>query len=352
MLLYIGTYTTKGSRGIYRCRFDTQSGALAEPALAAETESPSCLALHPTKRFLYAVNELREFGGLPVGAVTAFRIDRPSGDLARLNQRPAAGLEPCHLVTDGSGKYLLVAHFGTGAVEVFALGLEGLVGESVSLIQHHGAGPHWRQEGPHAHGVYLSADNRRAYVPDLGLDAVMVYRFAAETGALDPRALARISLRPGAGPRRLAFHPAGRFVYLLNELDSTITALTLDRETGIPKEVQTLSALPESFNGANTAAEIEVHPNGKFLYVSNRGYHGLGVFAIEARTGRLAPIQHVPAQGLEPRHFALDPAGKWLVVANQNTNGLSVFRVDGSTGSIEPCASSVDVPTPTWVQWV
>ncbi len=282
--VYVGTYTEEGSKskGIYAYRFDPNDGKLTSIGLAAQTINPSFLAVHPNHRFVYAVNEVGNYKGQKSGAVSAFAIDRASGKLTLLNQVASGGADPCYVTVDKTGKYALVANYTGGSIAVFPILADGRLGEASAFVQHtgHGTNPQ-RQEGPHAHSIDLSADNRFAIVDDLGLDETLVYRFDSEKGSLALNDPAFAKAAPGAGPRHFAFHPSGKFAYVINEMGSTVSVFAYDTAGGILHPLQTTSILPRSFTGHNDAAEIEVHPSGKFLYASNRGHDSIAVFAID-----------------------------------------------------------------------
>ena len=289
-LVYFGTYTGAKSKGIYLSRLDLATGTLSTPELAGEAVSPSFLAIHPTRRFLYAVNEVSNFAGKKSGAVTAFAIEAGTGKLARLNQQPSGGDGPCHLNVDATGKYVLIANYGGGSCAAFPVGADGQLGPASAFVQHEGSSVNrQRQQGPHAHGAYLAPDNRFAFVPDLGLDKVLVYAFDTARGSLTPNEPAFGAVPPGSGPRHLTFHPNGKHVYVINEMLCTITAFAYDPERGSLDARQTISTLPrgESVRRGDSTAEIEVHPNGKFLYGSNRGHDTIAVFSIQPDTGAL-----------------------------------------------------------------
>lgn len=344
-LLYVGTYTGPASKGIYLYQFDAGRGTLVPLGVAGETTNPSFLTIDAPRRFLYAVNEVRD------GTVTAFSIDRNTGRLTLLNQQPTGGADPCHLAIDRSGRHLLAANYSGGSVAVFPILADGRIGERSCFIQHQGSSVHPRQAGPHAHGVYLDAANRFAFAPDLGQDKLMVYRLAADAGTLAPNDPAHFAARPGAGPRHLAFAPRGDAAYLINELDSTIDVLTYDAARGTFATMQTVSTLPPDFRGQTTTAEIEVHPSGRFLYASNRGHDSIAFFTIDA-AGRLNLLQHAPSGGKEPRHFAIDPSGQWLLAANQRSDNLVMFRIDQTTGRLTPAGEPTSAPSPVCVQWL
>ncbi len=347
LLVYVGTYTSGGGEGIYLYRLDLADGSLRHVSTAAGVPEPSYLTLAPGGRYLYSVNEVEEFEGARGGAVSAFAVDRKSGALRFVNRRASKGGAPCYVTASASGRFVLVANYAGGNVAVLpALG-DGGLGEAVDVRQDEGSGPNReRQEGPHAHCVVLDPSDRFAYACDLGTDKVMAYRFDRRTGRLTPNAQPWFAARPGAGPRHLTFHPGGRFVYVMNELDSTVTALSFDAAGGTLREVQTLGALPADFAGANTGADIHVAPGGRFLYCSNRGHDSVALFAIDARTGRLTPLGHTPTQGSTPRNFAIDPTGRYLLVANQKSDSVVTFRLDPRTGRPEPAGRSARVPAP------
>jgi 6-phosphogluconolactonase len=343
--VYVGTYTDGTSRGIYRFTFDPSTGAMTEPALAVETKNPSFLALHPSGRFLYAVGEVSSFGGAKSGAVSAFAIDARTGDLSLLNQQASEGTGPCHLVVDKTGRNVLVANYGGGNVAVLPVGPDGRLKPASSVRAHEGSGPHQgRQEKPHAHGIYLDAAERFAFSPDLGADRIFVYRFDAAKGTLEPHGA--VPLAPGSGPRHLAFHPAGKNLYAINELLSTITAFSYDPEKGALDTLQTIGTLPAGFSGTSWTAEVAVSPDGRFVYGSNRGHDSLAVFRVDEETGRLAAAGHVPVGGTTPRHFAIDATGRFVLAGHQGSGGIAVLRLDSKTGMPGPAGSPVKVDKP------
>jgi 6-phosphogluconolactonase len=351
-LVYVGTYT-KTSKGIYAWRLNAASGELEALGLAAEATNPSFLAVDPTRRFLYAVSEVASFAGRKSGAVSAFAIDRRSGRLALLNQAATRGAGPCFVTVDTRGRNVLVANYGGGSVAVLPIDSNGLLGETKDFVQHTGSSVNpQRQQGPHAHSINLSPDNRFAIVPDLGLDHVMVYRFNPAYSTLAANEPPFAAVRPGAGPRHFAFHPSGRFGYVINELQSTVTAFEWDGNAGTLKEVQTISSLPADFSGESSGAEVQVHPSGKFLYASNRGHDSIAVFQIDESKGTLAPIEYVPTQGKTPRNFGIDPTGTFLLAANQNSDNITVFRIDAKTGRLQPTGQKLEVGSPVCVKFV
>ena len=351
-LVYVGTYT-KASKGIYAWRLNTATGQLQPLGLAAETVNPTFLAVHPSRRFLYAVSEISSFQGQKSGAVSAFAIDPKSGKLSFLNQAPSRGAGPCHLTVDSRGRNLLVANYGSGSMAVLSISDDGRLREASDFVQHHGSSlDPKRQQGPHAHSVNLSPDNRFAIVADLGLDQVLVYRFNPAYSALGANEPPFAKVNPGAGPRHFAFHPSGKFAYVINELQSTVTAFTWAADAGTLSEIQTISALPKDFAGESYCAEVQVHPGGRFLYGSNRGHDSIAVFAIDEAKGTLTPVEHVSTQGKWPRHFGIDPSGTLLLAANQNSDNITVFRIDAKTGRLQATGQSLEAGSPVCVKFV
>jgi 6-phosphogluconolactonase len=284
------------------------------------------------------------------GAISAFAIEPADGKLTLLNQQSTRGAGTCHLVIDRTGKHVVVANYGGGSVSCLPIEADGRLGEVVCLMQHKGSSINrHRQEGPHAHGVSLDAVNRFLFVPDLGLDKVMIYRFDENRGILTANDPAFVAAVAGAGPRHFAFHPNGRYAYVINELNSTLTAMSYDAERGVLRPLQNVSTLPAHFHGTNTCAEVQVHPSGKFVYGSNRGHDSIVAFAIDAQTGKLRYISHEPTRGKEPRNFAMDPSGRYLLAANQSSDNVVVFRIDPSTGRLRATGSTVHVPMPVCV---
>jgi 6-phosphogluconolactonase len=358
-LVYVGTYTEEGStsKGIYAYRFDPATASLTSIGLAAKTINPSFLAMHPNHRFLYAVNEVRDYKGQKSGAVSAFSIDRATGKLTLLNQVASKGADPCYITLDRTGKFVLVANYTGGSVAVFPVLEDGRLGEASAFVQHegHGTNPE-RQEGPHAHSIDLSPDDRFAIVDDLGLDETLVYRFDSAKGLLtlnDPllnTTLAKSA--PGAGPRHFALHPNGHFAYVIDEMGSTVSVFAFDGAAGALHSLQTISTLPKGFSGHNDDAEIAVDPSGNFLYASNRGHDSIAVFAIDANKGTLTLVEYVPTKGQSPRSFEIAPGGSLLFAANEKSDNIVVFRIDKQTGRLTPTGKVLDIAQPVCVKFV
>src|SRR6266478_284832 len=343
-LVFVGTYTTKTeSKGIYAYEFDSDTGKLTPKGVAAETPDPSWVAVHPNGKYAYAANESGK-----ASAVSAFAVDAKSGKLTLLNQIPSLGEDPCHLSFDKTGKYLLVANYSSGTIAVFPILADGRLGEHAALVKDQGAlGPNKeRQEAPHAHWIETSPDNRFALVADLGLDEVLVYKFDATSGTLTPNEPAFTRLKAGSGPRHATFYPNGKFVFAASELSSTATSFAYDIKKGTLKEIGTASTLPPGFSGRNDVAEAAVHPNGKFLYVSNRGNDSIAILSIDPGNRTLAPAGGIPTGGKEPRHFAIDPSGKYLLAENQFSNNIDVFKIDAATGGLTATGQVAEVASP------
>jgi 6-phosphogluconolactonase len=356
MLVYIGTYTSGKSRseGIYIYKLNLESGELKPYRTVKNVVEPSYLAIDKSRKYLYAVNETVEFEGKKSGAVSAFAIDQKTGDLTFLNKQPSLGGAPCFVTVSANEKFVLVANYVGGNVAVFPIQTGGKLVEAIDVAQHSGSGPKKdRQEAAHAHSIMLDRNNRFAFANDLGIDRVMIYQFGAKSGKLKPnRAQAFYQTKPGAGPRHFASHENGKFAFVINELDMTISSLAYDAKQGTLREIQTVPTLPEGFSGANTCADIHVSPNGKFLYGSNRGHDSIVSYRIDGRNGKLDFVEHTPTQGKTPRNFAIDPTGKFLLAANQNSDSIVVFQIDELSGKLTATGNSAQVPTPVCLKLI
>lgn len=353
--VFFGTYTGPKSKGIYRAAFDSATGKLSPAELAAECGSPSFLAVHPTGKFLYAIDEKADATKEPNRGVAAYAIDARTGALTLLNEQGIGTRGPCHLEVDATGRTLLVANYSGGSVVSLPIAADGRLGAARSQHQHTGSSvnPN-RQKQPHAHAITIAPGNRFAYAPDLGIDKVMIYRLDAAQATLAPATPAFAALPPGSGPRHIAFRPDGKFAYVINELLCTMAVFAADAKTGALTAVQSLSTLPpgETVQRGQSTAEVYAHPSGKFLYGSNRGHNTIVVYAIDAATGRLALVEHQSTQGQTPRHFAIDPSGGWLLAENQASDTVVVFRIDEKTGRLTPTGQSLAVPTPVCAVFV
>lgn len=347
LLVYVGTYTTGKSEGIYLYRMNLSSGELKHVATSTGVVNPSFLTLDPQGRYLYSVNEVTDFAGKPGGAVSSFAIDPKTGKLQFLNQQPSLGGAPCYVTVALTGRFLLAANYVGGNVSVISIERDGRLGGATDMDQHHGSSVNPdRQEAPHAHSIVLDHANRHAYSCDLGTDRIMIYSFDSKKGKLTANQQPFVQTKPGAGPRHLTFHPSGRYAYVINELDATVTSFRCDSAKGTLKETQTVHTLPEGFSGMNTTADIHVSPSGKFLYGSNRGHDSIVVFEIDDGTGKLRFIEHTPTGGKTPRNFALDPTGAFLLAANQESDTIVTFRIDQATGRLKPTNYVTEVPSP------
>jgi 6-phosphogluconolactonase len=352
LLVYVGTYTSGKSKGIYLYRLDLRSGELKHAATTKDVKDPSFLALGPSRRNLYAVNEVEDFGGKKSGALSSFAIDQRNGNLRLLNQQPSLGGAPCYVDVDRGGRFVLVANYSGGNVAVLPIQNDGSLGEATDLKQYQGSSINVeRQEGPHAHCIVLDPANRFAYGCDLGTDKVMIYRFDARRGKLIPGRTPWVQLKPGSGPRHITFRPDGKFAYVINELHATVTAFAHDRERGTLKEVQTIQTLPSDFTGENTSADIHVSPDGRFLYCSNRGHDSIAAFQIDPRNGKLTFVAHQSSGGKAPRNFAIDPTGAFVLVANQKSDNIVTFRRDAKTGLLNATGHVAEVPSPVCLKF-
>jgi 6-phosphogluconolactonase len=353
-LMYVGTYTTKTeSKGIYAYRFDTATGKLADRALVAESADPSFVAISPSGKYLYAVNELDEFNGAKSGAVSAFAIDPKTTKLKLLNQVSTHGGGPCYVSLDSTGKWVLVANYGAGSVASFEVQGDGSLSLVKGFVQHAGssADPE-RQKGPHAHWIATSPDNRFALAADLGLDDVLIYKLDFEKGTLTSNTPPFAQVKPGSGPRHFAFHPNGKFGYVLTEMATTVTAFSWDTKKGALTAIQTVPTLPKDYSGPTEAAEIAVHPNGKFLYASNRaGVDTITVYAIDSK-GMLKETQRVSTKGKTPRNFAIDPTGQYLLAANEESGNIVVFKIDAETGALTATGEEAKLSAPVSLAFV
>jgi 6-phosphogluconolactonase len=352
--VYLGTGGGSSSKGIYVASFNPQTGEVGEPRLAAEVKNPTFLALHPNRRFLYAVGEIWEGPESKDGPVSSFEI-RPDGLLKPLNQRASGGAGPCFIGLDPSSRVALAACYGGGSVASFPVLADGRLGERASLHKHSGSSVNERrQKGPHAHSIYASPDGRFAFAPDLGIDKVMIYRLDASTGVLTPHEPAFAEIPPGGGPRHLSFHPNGRFAYVNNELLCSVTAFAFDADKGALTPLTTVSTLPEGVERLDSysTSEILVHEDGAYLYCANRGHDTIAVFALGA-DGHPRLLQNHPCGGNIPRNFNIDPSGRWLLVANQNSDQVSVLKLDPESGRLSDGPPGVALGRPMCVKfWV
>ena len=352
--VYFGTAAKQGKRGIYMATLDMQTGTLSDATRVSKAAHPGFVAIHPDGKHLYATGEGSTFEDRSQeGAVSAFQILEPGGMLADINTQPSGGKGPCHVSIDPSGKNLLVANYGGGSCSVLPIQPDGALAPPSSTRQHSGSSVNpKRQTKAHVHSINTSPDGRFAIVADLGIDKLMVYRLDADAGTLEPNDPPFTATEPGGGPRHLAFHPSGNFAYACLEMGNKVSAFTYDSQRGILAEIQTLETLPDGFSGENTTAEIVVSPDGRFLYVSNRGHDSIAIFGIDAKTGLLTAIGHESTRGQIPRNFCIDPTGTYLLAANQKSSNVAVFRIDRETGLLEFTGSEIAVPNPICVRFL
>jgi 6-phosphogluconolactonase len=352
MRVYFGTYTGRDSQGIYVSMLDPETGKLSPAQLAAETPHPSFLTFHPTKPWLYAVNETNEFDGNPGGFVTAYAVHADDGLLSELNREATHGSAPCHLIVDHAGRHVLIANYTSGNLAVLPIQDDGSLGAAACLVQHEGSSVDpQRQQGPHAHSINLDASGRFAFACDLGLDKVLVYRYDAEAGELTPHEPPATAVPPGGGPRHFAFHPSGRFAYANLEITSQVQAFRYDASSAVLDGFQTISTIPDDFPARNSTAEIQVHPSGRFVYCSNRGHDSIAVFGVNEMSGALTLVETEPTHGQIPRNFGIDPSGAFLLAANLETDNVVVLRIDAETGRLTPSGNSLRVPMPVCVKF-
>jgi 6-phosphogluconolactonase len=338
---YFGTQRSGTNIGFSLAHFDTDTGVLTKPEFVQQANQPAFFVIHPDGRHLYTAN-----AGSP-GNVSAYEIERYTGRLKFLNKVFAGGAGTCYVSLDRTGRFVFAANYSAGNIAVFAIKPDGSLGERTAFVQHTGSSVNpQRQTHPYAHSIIVDSSNCFVLVADLGVDKIFTYRFDEKTGALETNNPPFVKIVPGSGPRHVTFHPNGKWVYLINEIASTIVAFNWDSAKGALAKFQTISALPADFKGANTSAEIEVHPNGEFLYASNRGDDSLTVFAINQTSGQLTFAGRVSCGGKTPRFFTFDPTGKWLLCSNHGSDNTVVFRVNENTGQLTQNGSPVSVPYP------
>ncbi len=351
-LVFIGTYTGNGSEGIYSCQFDPEDGRTTQPILVAKSDNPSFIVIDKEGKFLYAVNEVDNYDENSSGAISVYELVKGSGKLNLIQQVSSLGAHPAHVSIDKSGKYLLAANYTSGNISVFPIDKDGRLGEHTALIQNYGSSVNpERQTSPHAHFIQASNNNRFVMAADLGIDKILIFQFDSATGSLQPNEPAYINLSPGSGPRHFAFTPSGKFLYVLNELTSTVTIFDFDQSTALSQSKQTISTLPENYNGANTAAEIIVDSRGKFLYASNRGDNSIVQFRIDPVSGMLTPIAWTSSGGKAPRNFEIDATGKWLFSANQNSDNILLFKIDQENGQLMNIKQSINIKSPVCIKF-
>ena len=352
-LVFFGTHSVGSQKGISVAHFNSETGVLTKPELVVEAPAPAYFILHPDGKHMYVCNSNDFAKGYTGQTISAYSIDPRNGSLTLLNQQSSGGADPSYIWMDASQRFVLVANYKGASVTVIAIKPDGSLGEIIANIKHSGRSIDTvRQTQPYAHSIKLDPTNRFALVADLGLDKLFVYRFNSKNGSLEPNDPPFAIVSPGSGPRHFAFHPNEKFVYLINEMACTIITFAWDSADGKLSEVQTSSTLPLDFKGKNTCAEIEVYPNGKFLYASNRGHESLAVFTIDSTTGKISLLEHVPTQGHSPRNFTFDPTNKWLIVTNHNSDNAMVFKVDERSGHLTPVGNPVPIVYPFCIRFL
>lgn len=349
-IIYVGTYSTRGSKGIYVFEFDRKAGSIKQLQAVSGAKSPSFLAIHPSKKYLYSVNEAAESGPLKVGAVSAYAIDGATGQLTFLNDQSSLGNGPCYISIDQTGKTAFVANYGGGNMAVLPVEADGRLGVATDSVQNTGSGPDAkRQESAHVHSAMVGSDNRFVYVADLGTDKLHIFEADVRKSTVKPAQTPYVTVKPGSGPRHMAFHPNGKFAYLVEELTSSVAVFGRDAETGgLTLITDGVKTLPADFSGQNTSADIHIDPTGKFLYQSNRGRNALSIFAIGS-DGQLTLLGDEPTRGKTPRNFMIDPKGEFVFVAHQDSDTITIFKRDQKTGKLTYTGQSVSVPAPVCV---
>jgi 6-phosphogluconolactonase len=351
--VYISNCTEHGRDGIFLAELNTSTGDLRLIRRVAELKKASFLALHPNQPYLYSTCEVDDYHDAKNGAVAALKIDAATGNLTLLNTQCSSGEGSHYLSLDRKGNNAFVANYQGGSVAVLPIRADGRLGAATSAVLHHGSSVNKnRQAGPHPHAIDVDATNHFVFVPDLGLDKVLAYRFDSAAGTISANHPHDLATSPGAGPRHITFHSNGKWAYVINELDSTVIALRYDSQMGTLTQIDIVSTLPAgAAQQDNLTGEIVVHPNGKYLYASNRGHDSIAVFAIDQASGRLSSLSHSLAGGRTPRNFNIDPSGKFLLSANLDSDSITVLKIDPTTGKLSPGAHEIKVPQPYCIQF-
>lgn len=349
--LYVGTYAQRGSEGIYVYEFDRNTRVFTLLQTLPEVSGPNFLAIHPSGNFLFSVNTAKDQEGINQNVISSFAVNKSNGNLTFINQMPVYGVGACHISLDREGKRAFVSHYRSGSLAVFPVNSGGVIGDSIQTIAFEGSSVTSRQDRSHVHSILVSPDNRFVYVADLGTDKIMIYALDNNTGRLLPATQPWLAVNPGAGPRHFTFHPVKPYIYLADELSSTVSVLRRNRSDGSLELIQNLSTLPDDFNGSNTVADIHTDPEGRFLYISNRGHNSLAIFSID-ENGGLGFIAHESVRGDHPRNFMMDNDGEFIMVANQFTDNIVLFNLDENTGLIEYTGVSIGVPAPACLKWL
>ena len=349
LIVFISAFASGEDGAIHAFRLDPVAGRLTQIQKTTDAEHPFFMALSTDRRFLYAIHAPGKFGGEVDEQVAAYEVVGNTGRLKLLGRQSSLGTAACYLDVDATGKTLLVANYSSGSVASLPVREDGSLGKAVSFVQHEGGSVNTaRQQGPHAHSIVVSPNNRFAYSADLGIDKLLGYRLDPEAAKLSPNRQPFVRTSPGAGPRHLTFHPGGRHVYVINELDNSVTLIDYDSETGILIERETISTLPEGFDGTTHCADLKITPNGRFLYGTNRGHDSIAAYAI-GDDGRLTLLEIEPSLGQGPQNLAITPGGELLLCANMPGDNVVVFRIDPKTGLLTPVGEPVSMPKPSCV---
>jgi 6-phosphogluconolactonase len=358
-LVFAGTYTRRlghvdgQAEGIYAYRATLSDGALTQMSVTTGIANPSFVALDSQHRYLYAASEVKEFNGQTGGGVYAYTVNRRTGVLTFLNAQPAQGTDPCYVSIDATGRWVLAANYSSGSVIMYPVQADGSLGAASDFKQHEGSSVNpRRQEGPHAHSFVIAPDNRYAFVPDLGMDKIMIYRLDLDNGKLSVGGQPWVQIEPGGGPRHFDIHPGQKFAYCNLEIGNKVVVFKYDEAAGTLEQMQSISTLPADFTGASHTADLHVHPSGRWLYCSNRGHDSIAMYSIDQNTGMLTFLGCEPTQGKVPRNFAIDPAGTLLLAANQNSSTVAAYHIDQQTGKLMPTGAVSPAPTPVCLKFV
>jgi 6-phosphogluconolactonase len=350
---YIGTYTDGDAKGIYLYKMNTESGKVDFVSVTENIDNPSYLAIDEQNKFLYAANEVADFDETKNGSVSAFKIMPGTNELKLINKVSSGGAHPCYVSVNDNGNFVIAANYTGGSVCLLPVKSNGGLAAASDIAQHTGSSINEkRQAAPHAHSAYFDPQQKFVYAVDLGIDKVNIYKFDHENGKLLKNDPAFFKAEPGSGPRHMAFHPNAKFAYLISELNNKIIALSIDRVNGGLTKIEEYSALPKDFEGTSYCADIHIHPNGKFLYGSNRGDNSIVIFEIDVESGKLNLVGHELTQGDWPRNFVIDPSGKFLLWANQKSNDVKIFKINLSTGELIFTNQTISVPSPACVKFL
>lgn len=349
--LYVGTYAQRESEGIYVYNFNRNTGSFQLVQTTPTIENPNFLVINKKGNFLYAIHTIKGDDDKNTDVISSFCIDAKTGKLSLINQLPTYGFGACHVSIDHTGKWIFVSHYSSGSITGFSLNTDGSIRDTVQTIKFAGRSTARRQESSHVHFALVSADNKFLYIAGLGTDKIMTFLIDSETGEFAPAGEAYVNVDNGSGPRHFVFHPLQPYFYLVNELNSTVNVFVRNVDTGALTKAQTISTLPDAFDGRNLLADIHISPQGEFLYVTNRGHNSIAVFKIQS-DGNLEFVSHEHVLGEHPRNFLIDEKGEFVLVANQNSDNIVMFNIDKTTGKLNPTGNSIKVPSPVCLKWL